>query len=54
MSYEMITFVILLKGKQLTAMMKLDLKDADSNYAVDIRDPTVVVSINVHFLEITY
>ena len=26
-------------------MMKLDLKDSDSDYAVDVRDPTVVVSI---------
>ena len=27
-------------------MMKLDLKDSDSDYAVDVRDPTVVVGIS--------
>ena len=27
-------------------MMKLDLKDSDSDYAVDVRDPTVVVGVS--------
>ncbi len=33
-----------IKDAELTAMMKLDLKEAETNYAIDIRDPAVIVS----------
>ena len=35
------------QGETLSSLLKLDLRDTDSNYAVDVRDPAVVYINNI-------
>ena len=32
------------QGDQMNSLLKLDLRDTDSNYAVDMRDKSIIVS----------